>query len=401
MKIGQYAKNVFKYLLDNNLLNKNMLDNLEDKNYCSKTFGLSYSAIVKSNVRIKHYYANLFVRDYVICCEWKEEHRPRLDYWLRANGLYSLQLDIALNMVPQTAISNTNTNVIVDNELEFTLRNKINEINGIRDLCWKLTGYDSNPEYVDIVFEKRKKITTSWYDNVYDFIEKNQHECISSDVKSLKLNVISALNADDIYSYDETIKPVLIKILGIIAGLNVDTPIYIKANKYIEELIKNNVKLIIVLLGEYIDNKKTCEEYDRNSLSTIILYLHNIKDFSIQDNVNYDNLLYTVFAHEYFHFHHYFNIKEENKPNHKKYLSKLNTYIPAKVIKEGLASYFEYEYAMIKGYFAIAKRTENSWYNNDMNYYPYAAAKHIIDKSHFKEIFIVSLHDIKQAYKIL
>ena len=291
--------------------------------------------------------------------------------------------------------------IIDDPALVFELYQKINEINGIRDLCNELTSNDSNPEYVRIVLKRRKKMTSWWYNKVYEFITNNNHPCINDDVQLLKATVSRVLNANDIYTYNESIKLLLIKILGIIAGLNVNTIVYDEANKYISELINNNVKLIIVLLGEYIDNGKSCLEYSRESLSTIILYLDNINDSSNQNNIKYEDLLYTTLAHEYFHFHHFFNIKNVKHPNHKVYLKKLDEYIPGTVIIEGLASYFEHEYSIRKSYVLLSRDIEKSWNENDMNYYPYATAKYILNHSHFNDVFNSSLYNISSSYKIL
>jgi len=58
---------------------------------------------------------------------------------------------------------------IID-DLRQLLYKEINAIDGIRKQARKMTGKDSNPEYVEIVFEHRKTKTTDWFDNLCDFV---------------------------------------------------------------------------------------------------------------------------------------------------------------------------------------------------------------------------------------
>lgn len=89
--IGQYAKNVFQSLLENRKLDSNMIANLMDKNYCSRELGISYPVLAintSDSYDQLRYYKNVVVGKYVICSQWYEKNRIKIDGWLSSNGFY-------------------------------------------------------------------------------------------------------------------------------------------------------------------------------------------------------------------------------------------------------------------------------------------------------------------------
>ena len=76
-KIGKYAKRIFTYLLENNLLTPSLIFLLQDKAYCSKTFGLSYPVLVdaKTSNTYLYYCYRVIIKGYGICQQWKERNR--------------------------------------------------------------------------------------------------------------------------------------------------------------------------------------------------------------------------------------------------------------------------------------------------------------------------------------
>ncbi len=91
IKIGQYAKSIFENLLDNGKLTSGMITNLMNKRYCSSELGISYPvlAIHSSGTHDpKRYYKKNKVNDkYLICSQWYEKSRSKIDTWLKSNDL--------------------------------------------------------------------------------------------------------------------------------------------------------------------------------------------------------------------------------------------------------------------------------------------------------------------------
>ena len=88
--------------------------------------------------------------------------------------------------------------------------------------------------------------------------------------------------------------------------------------------------------------------------------------------------IFTVFAHEYFHLHHYVWLHKHNSINLDKGIEKYNF---GTIIKESLASYFERAHALCKKYYDISNELIDSWNKNDENFWPYAGAKAIENNS--------------------
>lgn len=89
-KIGQYAKNVFEDLLTKGKLSTSMISNLMDKNYCSRELSISYPVIVvysSGSFDPKRYYKNRVLGKYLICSQWYEKSRIKINDWLASNGL--------------------------------------------------------------------------------------------------------------------------------------------------------------------------------------------------------------------------------------------------------------------------------------------------------------------------
>lgn len=88
--VGQYAKKFFTDLLNSGKLSAAQLSDLQDKSYCSKTFGISYPVIAEyilGAFKAERYYKNHVVcGKYVICSQWTERHKERIDTWRQDNG---------------------------------------------------------------------------------------------------------------------------------------------------------------------------------------------------------------------------------------------------------------------------------------------------------------------------
>lgn len=64
-------------------LTPQVLSDLQNKQYCSQTFRLSYPVLVTARVN-RRYYATA-VNGYYICSQWTERNRPALTNWLQQN----------------------------------------------------------------------------------------------------------------------------------------------------------------------------------------------------------------------------------------------------------------------------------------------------------------------------
>lgn len=84
-KVGQYAKNTFTNLLNSGKLSPIHISNLTDKVYCRANFGISYPVLVLSNsgnYDPKRYYKDVIAGKYVICSQWYEQHRTKIEDWI-------------------------------------------------------------------------------------------------------------------------------------------------------------------------------------------------------------------------------------------------------------------------------------------------------------------------------
>ena len=88
--VGQYAKKFFTDLLNSGKLSAVQLSYLQDKSYCSKTFGISYPVIAENipgAYKPERYYKNhVICGKYVICSQWTEPNKAKIDTWRTSNG---------------------------------------------------------------------------------------------------------------------------------------------------------------------------------------------------------------------------------------------------------------------------------------------------------------------------
>lgn len=88
-KVGQYAKNVFSSLLKDVKLNDKQIKDLRNKSYCSKIMGISYPIIAQigvDNYEYRRYYKEIVDGKYVICSQWYNKNKAKIDEWLISNG---------------------------------------------------------------------------------------------------------------------------------------------------------------------------------------------------------------------------------------------------------------------------------------------------------------------------
>lgn len=90
-KIGQYAKGVFENLLNSGKLTSELMTNLMNKRYCSSELGISYPVLVihsSGTYDPKRYYKKDSKNGkYLICSQWYEKSRSKIDAWLKSNDL--------------------------------------------------------------------------------------------------------------------------------------------------------------------------------------------------------------------------------------------------------------------------------------------------------------------------
>ena len=296
------------------------------------------------------------------------------------------------------------------NELRLSLYEKINAVDGIRKLAEEMTGKDSNPQYVEIVFERRKNVTTDWFDGLCDFVNYANYRagnCFAGLIIMIRYRIdeeLKGIGRGDIDSRD-CIGLLLHSVIGYFTVTSPDDDIRKKAEKLLKELKK--AVITTELYGEYVDRLlKGSDDPNEFKRSKIILYLDNIARVSTERD-HFIDLLYSTFAHEYFHFHHYYSIWETYDVRHggcldSKYEAELNAYYPGKVVKESLASYFEREYMIHNGYNAeYIDGLKKVWDIYNWRCWPYSGARYINDVGHFSEIFEVSLMSFKRAAKAL
>ncbi len=135
--------------------------------------------------------------------------------------------------------------------------------------------------------------------------------------------------------------------------------------------IASSVKLYCSRLGEY-----------RNATREIVLYTKNIES-SCKNSSEYLKVFEKTFAHELFHFLHYYLLYVAEKDED--ILNRIDA--TSKVIKESLASYFEYSYCNSHG---IPFDKNEMWDKYEPSFFPYAGAKFIWNDAQFNEIFELS-----------
>ncbi len=86
---GQYAKNIFVSLLTSGKLSSKQIDDLRNKKYCSNNFGISYPVIEiigTDTYEPGRYYKEAVDGKYVICSQWYDRNKDRIDEWISKNG---------------------------------------------------------------------------------------------------------------------------------------------------------------------------------------------------------------------------------------------------------------------------------------------------------------------------
>ncbi len=182
---------------------------------------------------------------------------------------------------------------------------------------------------------------------------------------------------EHINSYEDYVK-LAEALVGKIRDINPDDNYYT-----VRSVIDNLFNEIIYshnILGEYLNSKRE-----------IILYIKNIEKFAHDNSITEQQAVEEVFIHELFHFFHYSFDKSE--------LTYRYDYT-SKVIKESLASYFEWSYCDFYG-IKSAGSVKKSWICHPVYTYPYAGAMNILDIPMFIEIFNASLNDMDSALRKL
>lgn len=76
--VQEYVKKVFNNLYKNNILTEEILKELQDKEFCKKTFGLNFSLLEENNRKTivsghSRYYKNFKIGKYFLCSQWWKE----------------------------------------------------------------------------------------------------------------------------------------------------------------------------------------------------------------------------------------------------------------------------------------------------------------------------------------
>ena len=89
-KIGMVAKKLLRLMLEESAANPQEIEQMQDKDYSKKIFGLSYALLLKKESEPpctpKHYYAipiTIYDHQYYLCNEWKTPMRPMLEKWIK------------------------------------------------------------------------------------------------------------------------------------------------------------------------------------------------------------------------------------------------------------------------------------------------------------------------------
>ena len=225
-------------------------------------------------------------------------------------------------------------------------------------------------------------------------------------LKDIKEYIKNKWDIDEKLLDDCLNKESYLEIVGVIASKysnkedNYNEDIYNKIKNVINKLVNNIGNKKFLSLGDYSPKDKT-----------ITLYINNIYEYSKSNNILFEDMIKQVFIHELFHYYHY-NYNDNNIE-----LLSRNDYT-SKIIKESLASYFEYEYLKYEGLDSSKELLLNSWKDNSISYYPYSGAINFlynyeidsnafknnypfIYKKDFKNIFDKSLINMDDALRDL
>lgn len=190
---------------------------------------------------------------------------------------------------------------------------------------------------------------------------------------------------DGIEDFRMLIQELMDAIHRICSGSDYSNPEYLYT--YLEEL-----EFEMPVLGEYINSKKQ-----------IILYTPNIEKAAVDHGNISSREFEKVFIHELFHAYHYNSDKGE-LINRRDYT--------AKVVKESLASAFEWFYC-IENKINGSDELKSSWDNYSVLFYPYSGARDLLseigrftgnytlNRKKFFDVFDRSLTDMDNALRIL
>lgn len=92
IKIGKVAKDTFKKIFDYNLLPKEEIENLMNKEYSKKVFDMNYPILKEYNPKLDfneqrkvngydRYYAKIYGEKYLLSNDWYERNRKLFDLW--------------------------------------------------------------------------------------------------------------------------------------------------------------------------------------------------------------------------------------------------------------------------------------------------------------------------------
>ena len=264
---------------------------------------------------------------------------------------------------------------------------------------------EENWPRVEIRFERRKKTETPWLLEVLDFMKKNIQRRYADELKVFKRNIAKCIEADDDYDGFNWLGRFVDRILLLIIGEHhaSNDAVCKQAQEYLDQLRSGKVHLLKVLLGEYIDHlfngNKLIREPDP---SVIVLYLSNIRDYASRNNLNTKDCQKATFAHEFFHFYHYFNVWTELlNANVDRLTHWFRKYDPGTIVKESFADYFKHAVLLRENKLDHAKLVEKAWKENDVAYWPYSGATRICDDDRFKDLFADSTRILTSYPRVL
>lgn len=92
LAIGAFAQKTFRRLIENNILNNEIINKLQNLEYCRSHLGMNFQILKKisgkDNIREERqlngyprYYAHP-IKEYLLCNDWYERHREILNQWL-------------------------------------------------------------------------------------------------------------------------------------------------------------------------------------------------------------------------------------------------------------------------------------------------------------------------------
>ncbi len=245
------------------------------------------------------------------------------------------------------------------NKFNYVVNSKFNNLQFLclryDRICIEFSDIEKSDTYGNLSIDQiKERIRNSWKcdDNINDLLER-------------------------IYSYEDYVM-IAESLAGNIRDINPDNDYHIVKSKI--DYWFNNIKYSLNILGEYLYSKRQ-----------VILYIKNIEKFAHENSITEQQAVEEVFIHELFHFFHY-NCDKSELTCRYDYTSK--------IIKESLASYFEWTYCDFYG-IKSASSIEKSWNRYPVYTYPYAGASNIRDIPMFIEIFNTSLNDMDSALRKL